>query len=167
MYSLDVDVVSFLLAETDPIEERLCGLEAYIISTLDLVGVNRRHKFICGLDSTTCKNRPGPVNDLISECIFEIPDGTRRVTCNLTGPRKVPVVFKESFEEVLLLVVEFTLLVLLLEKIHRVPLEGYCSLISPCVLAPLALFNTLSFAFLPACRASLVAVLVLPRAPTP
>ena len=124
MYSLDVDVVSFLLAETDPIEERLCGLEAYIISTLDLVGVNRRHKFICGLDSTTCKNRPGPVNDLISECIFEIPDGTRRVTCNFTGPRKVPVVFKESFEEVLLLVVEFTLFVLLLEKIHWVPLEG-------------------------------------------
>ena len=118
MYSLDVDIMSFLFPETHSIEERLGGLEPYVISTLDFRRVNGPYKLICGLESTACKNIPCSFDNFVSQGLFEVADGTLRVTRHLTCSREVTAVLEECGEESLLLVGEFTFLPLLGEEIH-------------------------------------------------
>jgi len=125
MYSLDIDVVSFLFPEADSIEETLGRLETDIISTLDFWAVNRVDKLTCGFNSTTCKNIPCSFDNLVSERLFEMSDGTRRVTCNLARTGEVPAVLEERGEESLLFVGEFTFLPLLGEEVHGITTYMY------------------------------------------
>jgi hypothetical protein len=118
MYSLDVDIMSFLFPETHSIEERFGGLEPYVISTLDFRRVDGPYKLICGLESSTCKNIPCSFDNLVGKRLFEVADGTLRVTRHFAGTGKVSPVLEERGKESLLLVGEFTFLPLLGEEVH-------------------------------------------------
>lgn len=118
MYSLDIDVVSLLLPQADTIEETFGRLETDIISTFNFWGVNRVDKLICGFNSSTCKNIPRSIDDFVGQRLFEMSDGTLRVTRNLTRSGEVAPILEECGEESLLFVGEFTFFLLLGKEVH-------------------------------------------------